>query len=83
VEDFSDSEASSSASGGSGGAVLAPVLSAINFVDLAGSERLSQAGVTDDADRERLRQKEVRRGWAGGVPRCRMPSSGHSPQPRL
>lgn len=39
---------------------LAPVtVSTINFVDLAGSERLSQAS-TDDAEKEKLRQKEVR-----------------------
>ncbi|GIL83344.1 hypothetical protein Vretifemale_12169 [Volvox reticuliferus] len=37
----------------------APVLSTINFVDLAGSERLSQAGMVDDMDREKLRQKEA------------------------
>lgn len=37
----------------------APVtMSVINFVDLAGSERLSQAA-NDDADKEKLRQKEV------------------------
>lgn len=37
-----------------------PVTSAsINFVDLAGSERAQQAAVLDDADKERLRQKEV------------------------
>lgn len=38
---------------------MAPVLSTINFVDLAGSERLSQASMTDDMDREKMRQKEV------------------------
>jgi hypothetical protein len=32
----------------------------INFVDLSGSERMSQAASEGDADKERIRQKEVR-----------------------
>lgn len=39
-----------------------PVVSTVNFVDLAGSERAG--GGADDADRERLRLKEVG-GWLG------------------
>ena len=40
---------------------MAPVtISVLNLVDLAGSERLSQAA-SDDVDKEKIRQKEVRR----------------------
>ncbi len=54
------SDDSSSGAGGSDAVVQAPRMSTINFVDLAGSERLTQASMTDDADKEKLRQKEVR-----------------------
>ena len=41
---------------------MAPVtISVLNLVDLAGSERLSQAA-SEDAEKEKLRQKEVRQG---------------------
>ena len=50
---------------------LAPVtISVINLVDLAGSERLSQAA-SEDVDREKLRQKEVRERGRYQGPRCR------------
>jgi hypothetical protein len=37
----------------------AVTISVLNLVDLAGSERLSQAAL-EDADREKIRQKEVK-----------------------
>ncbi|KAG2433246.1 hypothetical protein HXX76_008315 [Chlamydomonas incerta] len=55
----SDDSSSGGGAGGSGAGVQAPRMSTINFVDLAGSERLTQASMTDDADKEKLRQKEA------------------------
>ncbi|KAG2490984.1 hypothetical protein HYH03_010657 [Edaphochlamys debaryana] len=54
-----DDSVSGDSARGSGGSSAPPVLSTINFVDLAGSERLTQASMTDDTDREKLRQKEA------------------------
>jgi hypothetical protein len=66
AEDDSDTASSSSADSTARGgaevdmALMAPVtMSVLNFVDLAGSERMSQAA-TEDTEKERLRQKEVR-----------------------
>ena len=43
------------------GLALGPTtMSTITFVDLAGSERMSQAAGAEDADKEKLRMKEVR-----------------------
>ncbi|GFR48937.1 hypothetical protein Agub_g10944 [Astrephomene gubernaculifera] len=59
-DDSSEAEDDDGSVGGeTSSRTLAPVLSTINFVDLAGSERLNQASMTDDVDKEKLRQKEA------------------------
>ncbi len=45
---------------GDDAAAVPVTMSTISFVDLAGSERMSQSGSAEDADKEKLRQKEVR-----------------------